>query len=205
MGMFDAFLIDCDNHTVELQTKRFDSVLERYRLGDVVAGAPAGVRVLFDVFRLDASGRQLYGDDPEAIVHTAFLVLAHTVFTDYEVVPGELPAAAIAARLEELKAAWSDSARVLSRWTEFLAHRQRENAQLERRIWTAVATIDYVRRPRPAEDAPARPRWLKRPEEERIDRGEDPLAVLRSALEAEVDGAPAQGVQQPDPLEEFRL
>ena len=39
--MFDSFLIDCDQRTVELQTKRFDSVLEPYRLGDVVAGASA--------------------------------------------------------------------------------------------------------------------------------------------------------------------
>jgi hypothetical protein len=205
MGMFDSFLIDWDDHAVELQTKRFENVLERYRLGDVVAGAPAGVRVLFDVVRLDASGRTLFGDEPEGVVHTVFLVLVHTVFTDYEVVLGEPPPAGIAARLEELKATWSDTARVLSRWTVFLGQRQRENADLERRVQRALVTIEYAQEPRPAEGAPARPRLFPRAEEERIDRGEDALVVLRSVLEAKVDDPWAPGLRQPDPLDEFRL
>lgn len=205
MGMFDSFLIDWDHHTVELQTKRFENVLERYRLGDVVAGAPAGVRVLFDVIRLDAAGRTLFRDEPEGVVHTVFLVLVHTVFTDYEVVLGEPPPTGIAARLAELKAAWSDTARVLSRWTELLGQRQRVNADLERRVRIALAAIDYAQQPRPAEGAPARPRLFPRAEEERIDRGEDPLAVLRSVLEAKVDDTWARGLRQPDALDEFRL
>jgi hypothetical protein len=205
MGMFDSFLIDCDQRKVELQTKRFECVLGCYRLGDVVGGAPAGVLVVFDVVRLGASGRRLYGDEPAAGVYTAFLVLVHTVFTDYDVVTGELQAAAIAARVRELKAGWSDTARVLSRWTEFLSQRQQENARLKKRVRTALAAIEYARRPRPAEGEPASHRWLLRPEEKRIDQGEDPFVVLCSILEEEPDGTPAQGAPQPDPLDEFRL
>jgi hypothetical protein len=55
MGMFDSFIVEIEDNSVELQTKRFDSALCHYRIGDVVGGAPFGVQVYLDQVGLDAS------------------------------------------------------------------------------------------------------------------------------------------------------
>lgn len=46
--MFDAFIVEIEDKTIELQTKRFECVLYHYRVGDVVDGAPRGVQVYLD-------------------------------------------------------------------------------------------------------------------------------------------------------------
>ena len=98
MGMFDSLSIELDGREIAIQTKRFDCALEHYRVGDWIGGAPPGVRVYFDVLRLDAEGRQDYRTDAEpARTLTLFFVLAYGVFVEYQVRDGALAAAAIAA------------------------------------------------------------------------------------------------------------
>ena len=48
MGMFDSLYIELDGREQEIQTKRFDCILNNYRLGDWIAGSLPGVRVYFD-------------------------------------------------------------------------------------------------------------------------------------------------------------
>ena len=47
MGMFDSLDIVLDDREIEVQTKRFDGALTRYRPGDCGDGPTPGVRVYF--------------------------------------------------------------------------------------------------------------------------------------------------------------
>ena len=58
MGMFDSLNIEIDGYELQLQTKRFDSGLASYRLGDWVAGCMPGVRVYFYPLWLNDEGKQ---------------------------------------------------------------------------------------------------------------------------------------------------
>lgn len=114
MGMFDSLRIELDGRGLEVQTKRFDCILQQYRLGDWIGGAPAGIRVYFDILTLDATGALVYRADAEsARTLTLFVVLAQGVFVEYQFRDGELTPEAIARTRLELRERWSDSARLL--------------------------------------------------------------------------------------------
>ena len=130
MGMFDSLYIELDGRETEVQTKRFDCALARYRLGDCVDGATPGVRVYFDELDLDAGGNLVYGRSDEAGRSLAlFVVLAHGVFVEYSVSEGRLGPPAIQERIAQLRERWSDSARLLriSRTTLLQLCAQREH------------------------------------------------------------------------------
>jgi hypothetical protein len=78
--MGTTLYIALDGIETEVQTKRFDCVLARFRLGDCVDGAAPGARVYFNEMDLDASGNLVYGrSDEVARSLTLFVVLAHGV------------------------------------------------------------------------------------------------------------------------------
>lgn len=206
MGLFDSFLIQIDGHPVELQTKRFYCDLARWRLGDVVAGAPAGIRVFFDRLRLDAAYRVEYSDTAEASPCTVFVVLVHSVFTACEVVHGDLDPTAIQQRIETLQTTWRDTARVMTTWAEFLGQRQDEAARQQWRIDHALSLIDHARRPRGAGDAHGFLQALRSEEEKCLESGEDVLDVLRSALVTDFSRPfDSSAAVFADILDEFRL
>ena len=204
MGMFDTLLIEIEDHPIELKTKRFDSVLEIYRTGDAVGGAPGGVSVFFDSLRVDAGYRLVWRDeDAEAArAFTVFIVLVQGVFTDYEVVSGVV--ADVAAHIASLKEKWSDGVRLTARWVEFLETKQRENRQLQARLRRTVSVLDYAERLRSGEDLSNLRFLIKHEAEQRLDAGEDVLAVLRATL-GDKSGTQEWIASRPDPLEEYRL
>jgi hypothetical protein len=73
--MFDSFFVEIEGREVELQTKRFDSVMACYRPGDVVSGAAPGVQILTYSLALDGDGRPVYGEAEGASHWTLFIVL----------------------------------------------------------------------------------------------------------------------------------
>lgn len=184
MGMFDSFLIDIGDHTVELQTKRFDCDLNRIRIGEAMSGAPAGVQVYFIRDRLGDNFRLSYEESEATANIVIFVVLVQGVFTACEVVRESLDNATIRARLASLRETWSDSGRVLSRWAEFIGRHQNRVAQLDSHIAFALSTIHYAREIRNDPQAASRHTLFKRPEEERIERGEDILDVLEDLLKS---------------------
>lgn len=201
MGMYDSFHTSIDGHDVEVQTKRFDKVLGRYRPGDVVSGAPAGVRVYFDNLKLDEDNRMIHGEDTGRHF-TVFIVLVHGVFTEYQAVEGEEPD--IVRRIEELIQQWSDTARIITRWLEFLEVRQNENRRLRAGVERILTVIDRIRRRDSGEEPPGH-RSFMREEEERLERGDDVLDVLQSVLEGEFVASTSAAGTKPDPLDEHRL
>lgn len=124
MGMFDTFIVEIEGREVEVQTKRFDRVLARYRVGDVVSGAAPGVQVLTDQVALDAAGQPVFGERNAAAWWTLFIVLGHGLFACYEVHAGRLSVAARQGRIRRLGAAWEDSARLLGRMALSIGEKQ---------------------------------------------------------------------------------
>jgi hypothetical protein len=206
MGMFDSFCIDLDGRELEIQTKRFDCMLGRYRLGDWVGGVAPGVRVYFDVLRLDAEGRRNYRADVEpARTLTLFCVLAHGVFVEYQVRDGALAADAVERSLKELKERWSDSARLLGFLAEALRAKQQEAARLGARLARVSSVVESARRLRAGETLGAR-RVLIHEEERKLANGEDPLEVVAWVLGDQDAGWGLWGDgTSPDPLDEYRL
>jgi len=207
MGMFDSLMVKINDHAIELQTKRFENMLEHYHLGDAVCGAQAGISIYFDTIELDAKGRHAYGDVKIAAHHTVFVVLVHGIFTEYEVMNGAWEREAIERRVCELKDLWGDTTRVTLRWIEFLRNAQDEKARLLGCINRSLSVINHARRLRAGEDISGKfDAMFKREEEKRLEQGEDVLDVLESALKKrESDALWHCSHQERNPLEDYRL
>ncbi|MCP4697744.1 MAG: hypothetical protein GY862_12965 [Gammaproteobacteria bacterium] len=205
MGMFDSFMVEIEDKTIELQTKHFDSVLEHYRVGDVVGGAPGGVRVYLDTVGLDAEGKHVWRDEEMAKRWTVLLVLAHGVFADYEVEAGALDTETALRRIRELQEKWEDSARLLNRLILALSEKQARVDDLRGRICHARGAIAEARRLRAGDDDKDR-RFRFHEYIKRLDQGDDPLDVVEWTLSEEqsklfVRSGPNEG----NPLEPYLL
>ena len=207
MGMFNSLYVVLDGRETEVQTKRFDGTLTRYRLGDCVDGAAPGVRVYFDERDLDASGNRVYGRSDEAARSlTLFVVFVHGVFVEYSVSEGRLEPPAIQERIAELRERWSDSARLVDFLVGVVREKQQVIARLNRCISRATATITSARRLRAGEELKGL-LGLVHEEDQRLTRGDDPLDVVAWALCSDElawgwrSGAGANA----DPLTDYRL
>jgi hypothetical protein len=207
MGMFDSLYIALDGKETEVQTKRFDSVLSRYRLGDAVDGAAPGVRVYFDDLGLDASGKLIYGRSADAARSlTLFVVFAHGVFVEYRVTEGRLEPPAIQERIRELRERWSDSARLVDFLVGVVRDKQQEIERLKGRINRATGTIASARRLRAGEELKGLFR-LVHEQDQRLTRGDDPLDVVDWVLGSDEGawGWSSGAHTNVDPLAEYRL
>jgi len=205
MGMFDSFYIELDGREQEIQSKRFDCVLEHYRLGDWVSGSLPGVRAYFDSLWLDATGKQVYQEPDCARKTTVFIVLAQGVFVEYQIHESELANEAIEPVLRELRERWSDSARLQGFLLETLRTRQQRIASLERRISRVNSIIANARRLQAGESLGGRIGLLYE-EDKKLAAGDDPLDVIAWTLSDEGSRGWFGGDgTKPDPLEEYRF
>jgi hypothetical protein len=205
MGMFDSLYIELDGREQEIQTKRFDCVLNHYRLGDWIDGSLPGVRVYFDRLWLDGNGKQVYSDAGCERKATVFVVLVQGVFVDYQIHEGELAADAIEPVLRELRERWGDSARLQGFLVDTLRTRQQRIASLEQRLGRVRSIIASTRRMKGGETLDGL-FGLLHEEDRKLAAGEEPLDVIAWALsdEATNRGFFGNGTN-PDPLEEYRL
>ena len=207
MGMFDSLYIALDGRETEVQTKRFDCVLARYRLGGCVDGATPGVRVYFDERDLDAGGNLVYGRSDEAVRSlTLFVVFVHGVFVEYSISEGRLEPPAIQERIAELRERWSDSTRLVDFLVGVVRDKQQVIARLKGRINRATATIASARKLRAGEELKGLFR-LVHEEDQRLTRGDDPLDVMEWALGSdELTWGLRRGAgASADPLADYRL
>lgn len=206
MGMFDSLRIELDGRDLEVQTKRFDCILDHYRPGDWIGGAPSGIRVYFDILNLDAKGALVYRADAEcARTLTLFVVLAQGVFVEYQFRDGALTPEAIARTRLELHERWSDSARLIGFLVETLRTRQQEIAALTHRLGRVSSVVRNARRLRAGETLGG-VFGLLHEEDRKLADGEDPLEVVAWVLGDDASGLWlwSEGTS-PDPLDEYRL
>ncbi|KJV05612.1 hypothetical protein [Methylocucumis oryzae] len=206
MGMFDSFYIEVDGHEQELQSKRFDCILNHYRLGDWVSGSLPGIRVYFDHLCLDDTGKLVYRIEAECVrKRTVFIVLAQGVFVDFQVHKGELSASAISPVLSALRERWLDSARFQGFLVEILRAQQQKIALLENRLDRVQAIITNARRLKAGEKLDGI-LGLLHEHDKKLAAGEEPLDVIAWALGDETSmGGLWLGDANLDPLEEYRL
>ena len=206
MGMFDSLYIELDGREQEIQTKRFDCGLARYRLGDWIAGSLPGVRVYFDRLWLDGTGKQVYSAEAGCVRKaTVFVVLVQGVFVDYQIHEGELAAEAIEPVLRELRERWSDSARLLGFLVEILRIQQQRIASFKCQLGRVQSIIMGVRRLKAGESLGGK-LGLLHEEDRKLAAGEDPLDVIAWALSDEGARGWFWGNDtHMDPLEEYRL
>lgn len=207
MGMFDSFLVEIDGKQVELQSKRFDQVLARYRTGDVVSGAPTGVRVYLERVGFDAQGRHTYRDEDVVCWWTVLLVLAYGVFVDYESTEGDLETEEALRKIHGLEEEWADAARLLNRLTKSLSEKQARIGQLERQVGharDAIEEADRIQRGAEGERHRLLPVWGYT---KRLQQGDDPMDVLAWVLGDGYRSELGDGHwrSDPDPLDEYLL
>ena len=181
MGMFDALMIEIDDHPVELQTKNFDNILGNYYPGDSISGAPSGIHVYYDTVNLDNDGKHIYNAEKTVKSYTVFVVLAHSVFTAYTIEEGKLDDSEIEFHLKNLDKYWNDSSHILFSWLEFLKNKQKRISVLNRQVYDVQSVIDYSRKLEAGEDLAKQPLFFKTIETKLIE-GEDVLDVIESAL-----------------------
>lgn len=206
MGMFDSLNIELDGRELEIQTKRFDCILETYRQGDWIAGATFGIAVYFDVLHLDANGRLVYSLDGVRVrTLTLFVVIAHGVFVTYQLCDGELTPEAIEQKVRQLRKEWRDSSRLQSVLVESLQTKQEQIRLLQARLNRAAAVIESARRLRSGD--PLNGIFDRfREETQRLIKGEDPLEVVAWVLgNEEAASGSFRDNTRSDPLAEYRL
>ncbi len=206
MGMFDSLMIELDGRKLEIQTKRFDCILETYHTGDWIAGATPGIRVYFDVLQLDADGQLVYrADDLRMRTLTLFVVIAHGVFVAYQLCHDELTSEVIEQTIHQLQAEWQDSVRLQNVLIESLIVKQERIRLLQARLSRAVTVIDSARRLRNGD--PLNKIFERIHEEtQRLIKGEDPLEVVASILtKQEPDSDILRHNAYADPLADYRL
>lgn len=206
MGMFDSLNIELDGRELEVQTKRFDCILETYRPGDWIAGATPGIAVYFDILHFDADGKLVYSADGERVrTLTLFVVIAHGVFVTYRLYDGESTPEAIAQRVRQLREEWRDSTRLQSVLVESLQTKQQQIQLLQTRLRRVAAVIDSARRLRAGDPLDGIFDRLSA-ETQRLTKGEDPLEVVASVLaDEEADSGLFRDSVRSDPLAEYRL
>jgi len=206
MGMFDSLNIELDGRELEIQTKRFDCMLETYRPGDWIDGANPGITVYFDMLHLDADGKLVYREDGVRVrTLTLFVVIAQGVFVDYQLCDGESTPDVIIQRVRQLREQWRDSARLQSVLVEALQTKQEQIRLLQARLRRAAAVIDSARRLRAGDPLDG---IFDRFHEEtqRLAKGEDPLEVVAWVLaNQEADSEVLRDNARSDPLAEYRL
>lgn len=103
MGMFDSFIIQQEGIEREIQTKKFNNVMERYRVGDVVFGAEPGIQIVHDYFYLDSKGKMTWQDKQKDREIQVFLIIRFSVFMHYCWVEGAMTAEAIEKKVSTLQ------------------------------------------------------------------------------------------------------
>ena len=171
-----------DDHPIELQTKHFDNILGHYHLGDSISGAPSGVTVYYDLLDIDDKGKQIYNREKINKSYTVFVVLVQGIFIDYTVETDKLDKPKIESRIKKLRKHWSDSSHVSLAWLDFIRNKQKTISVLNRQIHDVQAVIDYSRQLEAGEDMSKKHLFFKTKETKRLQKGEDPLAIIESVL-----------------------
>jgi hypothetical protein len=180
MGMFDSLKIELDGNELDIQTKRFDCILQTYRPGDWIAGATSRIAVYFDILHIDTNGKLVYSEE-YARTLTLFVIVAHGVFVAYQLCDGALTPEAINQKVRQLRDEWRDSARLLSVLVEALQTKQRQIQLLQARLNRVAGVIETSRRHRSGDSLTGIFDQF-REETQRLAKGDDPLEVLTWVL-----------------------
>lgn len=207
MGMYDTLLISCEKETLELQSKRFDRILQTYSQGDVVSGAGSGIQIFYDEVDLDATGKQCSHNSPSSGTLTVFIILVDCVFLDSVLIERKLQPDDILLKIEALKQKWMDNALIRQKLIQAIMTRQGTVQILRTKIECALHAIRESRRLRNQQESETRIDTLFLSDEtKRLIAGEDVMDVVESCLTNHQSLLFQTDIQRnTDPLQEYRL
>jgi hypothetical protein len=144
MGMFDSFAVKYNDTTHEVQTKRFENVLDTWKVGDVINQPSFGVQVLYDLAE-DVNGQLEYAfeEDANKIV---FIVIANGVYVESIVSPYTQDND-MAPSIKELEERWSDTNKQITSFNTHLNAKQELNKTYYQALYKLAGYIDTYRDP----------------------------------------------------------
>jgi hypothetical protein len=144
MGMFDSFVVKYNDTTHEVQTKRFENVLDTWKVGDVINQPSFGVQVMYDLSE-DVDGRLEYAfeEDADKIV---FIVIANGVYVE-SIVSSYTQDKDISESISGLEKRWTDTNKQITSFNTHLNAKQELNKTYYRALCKLAGYIDTYRDP----------------------------------------------------------
>ncbi len=144
--MFDSFFIHHEGVEREIQTKKFDNILDCYRVGDVVFGAEPGIQIVHDYFYLDSEGKMIWQDEQKVREIQVFLIIRFSVFMHYCWVEGAMIPEAIEKKVSTLQLeALGDSAKFELICIESLKQKTARIKQQSRAIQSIAGAVSATK------------------------------------------------------------
>ena len=205
MGMFDSFVVNYNNTTHEVQTKRFENVLDTWRVGDVINQPSFGVQVLYELAEeVDNRLEYAFPEDANTVV---YIIIANGVYVE-SIVDTYTQNTDIADRINALEGSWLDSNKQLTSFNTHLAAKQALNKTYRASIGKLKGYIEHYNSPPDAEGTlGATITDLHYPKLKNIKTATDLVDVLLAEINIALSeqSKPTNVVYDIDPLARYRV
>jgi hypothetical protein len=204
MGMFDSFSVKHKNSTHEVQTKRFENVLDVWSIGDVINQPSFGVQVLFELAE-EVNGKLEYAfpEDANTIV---YLVIANGVYVESAV--GQYTHDTdIAQGVKDFEESWNDTNKQITSFNTHLNTKQELNKSYYHMLNKLAGYIDIYRNPEKEDSFEANIAKLHYHKLENVNSDNDLINVLLEEIKESltVRENPLEVVYDNDPLARYKV
>ena len=203
MGMFDSFVVKHNNTTHEVQTKRFENVLDTWRIGDVINQPSFGVQVLYELAE-DVNDRLEYSF-PEDANTVVYIIIANGVYVE-SIVEDYTSDNAIEQRISNLEESWLDSNKQLTTFNTYLNAKQELNKSYHTSLSKLKGYIEHYRDPEEHGTLGANLTKMHFPELENIKSDSDLIDTLLNEIDKALleQEKPVTVIYDDDPLARYR-
>jgi hypothetical protein len=204
MGMFDSFVVKHNNTLHEVQTKRFENVLDTWRIGDVINQPSFGVQVLYELAE-EVNGKLEYSfqEDADTII---YLVIANGVYVE-SIVDQYTQDKNVAQTIRELEESWLDTNRQITSFNTHLNAKQGLNKTYYTTLGKLAGYIDAYRKPEEEGSLSANFTKLHYCKLENVKSNSDLIDVLLEEVKEalEVREKPLEIIYDNDPLAKYKV
>jgi hypothetical protein len=202
--MFDSFIVNYEDTKHEVQTKRFENVLDTWRIGDVINQPSFGVQVLYELAE-EVNGKLEYSfqEDADTII---YLIIANGVYVE-SIVEHYTQDKDVARTINELEESWLDTNRQITSFNTHLNAKQGLNKTYYTTLSKLAGYIDAYRNPEEEGSLSASFTKLHYHKLENVKSNSDLIDVLleevKEALEAREK--PLEVIYDNDPLAKYKV
>lgn len=201
MGMFDSFVVNHNNTTHEVQTKRFENVLDTWHVGDVINQPSFGIQVLYELAE-EVNGRLEYAfpEDADIII---YLVIANGVYVESIVEPF-VDDKIVLEKINELENKWNNTDKQIASFNTHLNAKQHLNKLYFHKLNLLIGYIEEFRNP--TEDDKLNLRKLHYPKIDAINNTEELVDVLLDEIKEVLNqrSKPTEVIYDDNPLARYQ-
>ncbi len=143
--MFDNIVIEFQDKEYELQTKRFECVLDNYHVGDVVEGAYLGSHTYIDELLLNEDKQIVYSEVDCMEKFHVLISLSETVFCEYEVIDWNDDESSLMVLIKEKQQKWKESRLLVSVMLDSLKRYAHKECTVLSKLQNIKYLIDYAK------------------------------------------------------------